>query len=308
MRVLIADDSDVSRRLLARLCESWGYDVVQAADGVEAWQVLQGDDAPMLAILDWVMPKVDGIEVCRRLRATPEGRRVFVYLLTARSSTEDMMAGLEAGANDYIIKPFSHAELEVRLRNGRRMVELHQELVTAREALRTQAMVDALTQLWNRRAFMELAGKELARASRQERSTSALMIDVDHFKKLNDTYGHAAGDEALKEIADRIKDALRTGDHLGRYGGEELVALLPDCGVPGAYAVAERVRRAVRRTALRLQAGDVPVSVSIGAASARHGRLEDLLERADQALYQAKREGRDRAVLSMQAELKDTGS
>ncbi len=310
MRVLIADDSDVSRKLLSRLLEQWGYEPVGCADGEEAWQILSGPDAPKLAILDWVMPRIDGIEVCRRLRETEVGRQVFVYLLTARSKPEDILAGLEAGANDYIIKPFNQAELRVRLRNGRQLVELHDELISAREALRTQAMVDPLTEVWNRRAFMDLAAKALSRAGRIGAPTSALMIDIDHFKRVNDEHGHAAGDVTIRAVADRVKDVLRTGDHLARYGGEEFVVLLPDCRAPGAYAVAERVRRAVQRAPVTFDGGALEVTISVGAATGPESResLEELVSRADGALYAAKNAGRNRTMLAAPIELADTGT
>ncbi|MGE0785379.1 MAG: diguanylate cyclase [Sandaracinaceae bacterium] len=309
MRVLVADDSQVSRKLLGRLLAGWGYDVVPCENGAEAWELLSGPDAPKLAILDWVMPGLDGIEVCRLLREHPSGRHVFVYLVSARSSPEDMLRGLEAGANDYLIKPFNHAELRVRLQNGRRLVELHDELVCAREALRTQAMVDPLTQIWNRRAFLDLAAKEVSRAARASRATSALMIDIDHFKSINDRYGHAAGDRTLTEVAARIKSALRGGDHLARYGGEEFVVLLPDCDARGAYAVAERVRRAIAKSAIETDGHRIPVTASLGAASCPTSvdSLEALLARADAALYAAKRAGRDRSILAAPTPLAETG-
>ena len=309
MRVLIADDSDVSRTLLAHLLGAWGYEVVACADGEAAWAMLQGPDAPPLAIFDWVMPGCDGLELCRRLRRSESGRHVFVYLLSARSSTEDMLTGLEAGANDYLIKPFNRSELRVRLHNGRKMVELHQELVRAREALRAQAMRDPLTQLWNRRAFAEVTGKALRAAARAGRPTSALMIDVDHFKRVNDEHGHAAGDEVLREVARRAAEGLRAGDHLARYGGEELAALLPDCGPGGAFLVAERVRARVRARPIVLGEARLTVTVSVGAACSLDGRepLDALLDRADRALYRAKHAGRDRSALESPLEATGTG-
>ncbi|HJL16599.1 MAG TPA: diguanylate cyclase [Sandaracinaceae bacterium LLY-WYZ-13_1] len=310
MRVLVADDSPVSRKVLQRMLVSWGYDVVPCENGAQAWDALSGDDAPELAILDWVMPEMDGIEVCRRLRAGEEGSHAFVYLLTARTSTEDMLAGLEAGADDYLTKPVNAAELRIRLRNGRRLVQLHRELVAAREALRTQAMIDPLTEVWNRRAFMELAAKELSRSRRSGRPLGLLMIDLDHFKRVNDTYGHPAGDAVLAEAAARIRAALREGDQVARFGGEEMVVLLPDCGPSGAFVAADRVRRELARTPVDFEGQAIRVTASLGVA-ATHGcgeSLDGLLARADQALYEAKRAGRDRTVVAAPADLAKTAS
>lgn len=310
MRILIADDSAVSRTVLERMLVAWGYEVEAYADGNEAWAALQEDDAPRLAILDWVMPGMDGIDVCRKLRDEITDRHTFVYLLTAKTSNEDVLAGLDAGADDYLTKPVSAPELRIRLRNGKRLVELHEELITAREALRTQAMVDPLTQVWNRRAFMDVASKELSRARRSQRSAGLLMIDLDHFKSVNDTHGHPAGDAVLAEAARRIQTVLRDGDQLARFGGEEFVVLLAECNARGAWVAAERVRREVSRAAVQHGAASIPISASIGAAAAPAGSeaLGMLIDRADRALYEAKRAGRNRTVLAAPTALDETGT
>lgn len=303
MRVLVADDSAVSRKVLQRTLAGWGYEAVPCADGREAWEMLQREDAPPIAILDWVMPGLDGIEVCRRLRALPERGHVFVYLLTGRTSVEDMLAGLEAGADDYLTKPLRSAELRIRLRNGRRLVELHAELVRTREVLRAQAMVDPLTQVANRRAFVETAQRELGRAGRAQRPTSVLMLDLDHFKAVNDTYGHAAGDAVLVEVARRLSATLRDADCLGRLGGEEFAVVLPECGLSDALIVAERLRREIARAPIAVPGTRLAVTASIGVASTLAGRdsIVELLDLADGALYQAKAKGRNRCVLARDA-------
>jgi diguanylate cyclase (GGDEF)-like protein len=300
MRILIADDSAVSRKVLERMLTAWGYDVISCKDGDEAWQVLQEPDAPRIAILDWVMPGLDGIDICRRLRDREDERHVFVYLLTARDSSEDMLVALDAGADDYLTKPMCAPELRVRLRNGRRLVELHEELISAREALRTQAMIDPLTQVGNRRAFMDIAIKELARACRSERPLAVVMIDLDHFKAINDTHGHAVGDHVLAQTARRLSSVLRASDHLARCGGEEFVVLLPECDARNAFTVGERLRREVSRRPIETHVGPISVTASVGVAVVRDGSgtLATLLERADKALYRAKRSGRDKTVLS----------
>jgi len=295
MRVLIADDSPVSRKVLRRHLEAWGYEVVEHPDGASALAALEAPDAPALAILDWEMPALAGIEVVRRLRAGGADRPTLVYLLTARASPEDVLAGLAAGVDDYLVKPVDPAELRFRLRNGARLVELHQRLLEAQATLRTQAMTDPLTQVWNRRAFEDVAGQEISRSKRTGRSVGVLMVDLDHFKSINDRHGHAAGDAVLVETARRMVGVLREGDVLGRLGGEEFAILLPECGPAGAYVAAERVRRAIARDPVVHAGRAIPVTASVGLSSARAGRapLDALLESADRALYRAKASGRN---------------
>jgi len=295
MRVLIADDSRVSRRLLRRHLESWGYEVAEHTDGASALAALGEPDAPALAILDWEMPEMNGIEVVRRLRDDGQDRHTLVYLLTSRASPEDVLEGLAAGVDDYLIKPVDPAELRFRLRNGVRLVELHQRLLEAQETLRTQAMTDPLTAVWNRRAFEDVARREISRSKRTGRSVAVLMIDLDHFKQINDRFGHTAGDAVLVETARRMDEVLRDGDVLGRFGGEEFAVLLPECGPAGAYVAGERVRRAVARDPVVHEGIEIPVTASIGVSSARGGRapLATLVDRADRALYRAKGSGRN---------------
>ncbi len=299
MRILLADDSRTSRKYLSRVLEGWGYDVVQCADGREAYLALRAVDAPHLAILDWIMPEMDGIDVCRRIRAEQVQSHTFIYLLTARTSDEDVMAGLEAGADDYLTKPANLAELRVRLRNGARVVQMHLQLMEARETLRTQAMRDPLTGVWNRRAFVDLAGAQLERSRRTASPMAVMMVDLDHFKRVNDRHGHAVGDVVLKEAARRMGEALRRGDELARYGGEEFVVLLPNCNGPGARLVAERVRQRVARGGVDIGGCALPVTASIGVACLRgDDSLESLVGRADEALYRAKRAGRNQISLA----------
>ncbi len=300
MRVLVADDSSSSRALLTNLLSSWGYEVTQCTDGQRAWSLLSRSDAPQLAILDWMMPGLDGLEVCRRLRAAETERHAYVFLVTARSHGDEMLEGLEAGADDYLVKPFEPAQLRVRLRHGERVVQLQRALIDAREALRDQASRDPLTGLMNRRAFDDAAAKELSRAQRAESPMALLMIDLDHFKRVNDTLGHPAGDSVLVETAARLRAVVRESDHVARFGGEEMVVLLPDCAPRDALLVAERVRRAIARAPIGTRAGAVRVTASVGVAVSPQGRegLPSLIARADAALYRAKNTGRDRAVLA----------
>jgi diguanylate cyclase (GGDEF)-like protein len=309
MKILIAEDDNVSRRLLEVTLRKWGYDVVVCPDGVSAWEVLQQPDAPHLAILDWMMPTMDGLEVCRRVRQHTSDSYVYLILLTARSQKEDLITGLEAGADDYLTKPFDAQELRMRLRAGQRILNLLEELIFAREALREQAQRDSLTRLCNRATVLTLLRKELLRAERLHRNgkpapVSVVMLDLDHFKHINDTYGHLAGDAVLREAARRMREAIRPYDCLGRYGGEEFLLVFADCESAGAVALAERLRLAVSQDAMVLAEGQVSITLSAGIATsgATHEALV-LVGAADTALYRAKRNGRNRIEIATTADI-----
>ncbi len=298
MRVLIADDDPAALLLLESVLEDWGYEVTTARDGAEAWDVLRRADSPPLAILDWMMPGLDGVEVCRKVRQEGEAPYVYLILLTGKVRTQDIVQGMEAGADDYVSKPFEEQELKVRLRAGRRIVELH-------ESLRIQATCDALTGIWNRRMILESLARDSARAAREGTSIGVIMADLDHFKRLNDTHGHLAGDAALREASRRMGLALRPYDSLGRYGGEEFLIVLPGCDLPGALAAAERVRHAIAETPVVLPTGTIPITVSLGMATGRgpHLDADGLIRVADEALYRAKRGGRNRVAVAVHSEM-----
>jgi len=299
MRVLIADDSLVMRRLLEVTLAGWGYDVVTAADGAQALQVLQEDNAPPLAILDWIMPIHTGPELCRVVRSLERERYTYILLLTSKSQREDIVEGMGAGADDYVTKPFDQHELEVRVRAGRRILDLQELLMQAKEELRIQATHDSLTGCWNRATVMDILGRELARSKRERTWLGLTMFDLDHFKTINDTYGHPAGDVALKEVVARMNHSIRPYDAIGRYGGEEFLVILPGCDETAMLSQSDRMRTAI--TASPILFGDQPLSVSasFGATSAPPGNdltLKQLIQSADEALYLAKRQGRNRVV------------
>src|SRR6202051_2160130 len=211
MRILIADDSIVSRHLLDATLRRWGYEVVIACDGNEAWRILQAEDAPKIAILDWMMPGMTGPEVCRKVRANVKDKDLYTYilLLSSKSQREDLIEGMESGADDYLTKPFDQHELKVRLRPGTRIIELQQELIAAREALREQATRDCLTHIWNRSSILDILQREMARSSREKRPFGLVLADLDHFKTIHDTYGHFAGAAVLREFVRRMSGSMR---------------------------------------------------------------------------------------------------
>ena len=299
MPVLIAEDNPVFQSMLRSMLTKWGYDPRVAPNGLEAWEAMQLPNAPRLAILDWMMPYMDGVEVCRRIRAVGREPYVYVLLLTARTESHDLVEGMEAGADDYLTKPFNAQELRVRLRAGRRILELQEQLMEAREALRIQATHDALTGLLNRGRVLELLGAEIARSARELRPLSVLMVDLDRFKQVNDTHGHMAGDAVLREAARRMKAATRQYDAPGRYGGEEFLIVLPGCNARDAGAQAERIREAFAAAPFPAGAESLVQTCSIGVSSrdvCAPGDADCLIREADEALYVAKNQGRNRVV------------
>ncbi len=298
MRILIAEDEPVSRLRLERLLGKWGYQVTAVTDGEEAWQALTAEGAPSLAILDWEMPGRDGVDLCRELRQFEDAPYVYILLLTARSELDHLVEAMNAGADDFLSKPFEPHELEVRLRAGKRIVQLQWQLIEAQEALREQAMRDPLTGAWNRRAILAAFERELSRIERRTGDTGlgVVIADLDHFKRVNDTYGHLVGDEVLCEVVQRISQDLRRYDRMGRIGGEEFLILLPECGRREVELTVARLRRLITDPITTTE-GPLSVTLSLGAALVPDGRRTtalQILEAADQALYNAKAQGRNR--------------
>ncbi|NLV40411.1 MAG: diguanylate cyclase [Candidatus Hydrogenedentes bacterium] len=299
MRVLVAEDDPTSRVLLASMLKKWGHEPVCVADGLEAWDVLRQADAPRLVLLDWVMPGLDGPEVCRRLRAVETSDPPFVIMLTGRAEKGDIILGLDAGANDYLSKPYDPDELRARLRVACRMLDLQQGLVEARDALHHLAVHDSLTGVFNRRAILERLEQEVARAAREGGRLFVGMCDLDHFKGINDTLGHQAGDDVLAVFTRRITAKLRVYDSVGRYGGEEFLVITPAGGKPDPRCIYERLRAEVERAPIPTRAGDVSLTVSIGVADGSgKSTVDGLVEAADRALYRAKAQGRNRVILA----------
>ncbi len=297
MKVLVADDSIVSQHLLGATLKKWGYEVVLAGDGTQAWEILQRADAPALAVIDWMMPGLTGLELCKNIREQAREPYIYILLLTSKNLKEDLIQGMDAGADDYIVKPFDQHELNVRLRAGMRLVELQAELLSAREALREQATKDSLTKIWNRSSILENLRGELARSERDAKPVGVILVDLDHFKGINDAFGHFAGDVVLQEATERMRHSIRNYDAIGRYGGEEFLILVPGCDEMSTFAQAERLRSHLAKGQIQLPTTGVTLTASFGCTSAlpgRHTTAEMLVRRADEALYLAKKLGRNR--------------
>lgn len=301
MRVLVADDDQISRKVVKALLSKWGYEVVEAESGTQAWDILQEADSPRLVVMDWMMPGMDGLDICRRLRDAGNRTYHYIILLTSRDSKEDIIGGLNAGADDYITKPFFHQELEVRLRVGGRILKLQKSLEEALELQLYQAQHDPLTDIFNHGEILGVLEREIERSKRENTSLAVIMGDIDHFKKVNDKYGHVAGDAVLAEVAARLKKSIRIYDTVGRYGGEEFLFILPTCSAPEAVNAARRILAVIRDNPINFQDQYIRVTISLGLAVINKGQdigPIDIVQAADAALYQAKQNGRNRLEMA----------
>jgi two-component system, cell cycle response regulator len=296
MRILIADDEPVSLRMLEKTLQRAGYEVTAVRDGRAAIEELCSPEGPRLALLDWMMPEFDGPAVCQEVRRKRGERHVHLVLLTSRNSKQDVVSGLESGADDYLIKPFDPDELKARLHNGLRILQLEDNLVEAREEMLYKATHDSLTSLLNRGTIVELLSHELTRTRRENRCTIAVLGDLDHFKLVNDTYGHMVGDEVLREVARRLLSSVRSYDFVGRYGGEEFLLVLNNCDAMKAFERAEEIRASICQSPIATSQGLLSVTASVGVIASHLRALESVEEflcEVDRALYAAKSAGRN---------------
>ena len=296
MKILLAEDSAVYRHLITGHLNEWGFTFACAHDGQKAWELLSEPDAPRLALLDWVLPGLEGIDLCRRLRARPESYRyTYTILLTSKSKKHEMLEAMDAGADDFLVKPFDPAELKARLLVGQRIVDLQEKLVSANSALHFAASHDFLTGVWNRGSIVTFLQRELSRGRRDTTVVGIILADVDHFKRVNDELGHETGDCVLQEIAKRLSGTLRDYDGVGRYGGEEFLIVMPGCDLATIDRRANAIRASIASRPVLTALGSTTVTVSMGIAVAEFPtNAAALLRRADVALYQAKRNGRNR--------------
>jgi two-component system cell cycle response regulator len=298
VKVLIADDDPVSRRLLQVTLANSGYEILTAIDGGEALSALEEKDSPRLVILDWIMPQFDGVDVCRAIRTRALEPYTYIILLTVKGEQKEIIEGLEAGADDYITKPFDLLELKARLRAGRRILDLQDQLVASREQMRFEASHDIQTGLLNHSAILENLRKEVLRARRERTDLGVILVDLDHFKSVNDKFGHMAGDTVLREVARRLRSGMRPYDYIGRYGGEEFVVLAPGCNLENTRALAERLRASIAGEPISDAAISVAVTASLGVSEAVDSRTADeILKATDEALYAAKALGRNRVAV-----------
>ena len=301
-RALVVEDNAASRKMLEKLLQKAGYEVTTAADGSQGLELHDKGLFPIV-ITDWMLPEMDGLEFCRRLRARNDENYVYVIILTARDSKNDIITGLEAGADDYLVKPVHPAELIARLNTARRIIFLERSLRKRNEEIARLSITDPLTRIYNRGYFNKQLPAEIKRAVRHGRSLSLVMCDIDHFKLVNDRYGHQAGDEVLIRFADCLQKLIRESvDWVARYGGEEFVTVLPETDLQGACRAAERYRKKVDEMVVSLEDERITLTASFGVAvmdprkNPSSATMHNLVSVADACLYQAKQEGRNRVV------------
>jgi len=292
VKVLIAEDDPVGRRLLEAFLQEWGYEVRVTSDGREAWGVLQEPEAPNLIISDWMMPDMDGSELCKKIRAMNRTDYIYFIILTGKGKKEDVIEGLQSGADDFIIKPFDQDELKYRVKIGERIIKLEQHV-------QQLARTDHLTGVLNRRAFMERMDPELERVRREKVPASLILADIDYFKNINDTYGHQVGDLVLQQLAGQLKNLSRPYDLVARYGGEEFIMWFPGADSHNSRSMGERIRCSLAEMKFKLpdSSQTIQVTASFGTATFQEEleeNVDTLIKRADEALYRAKKDGRNR--------------
>ena len=297
MKILIADDEPTSLMMMGRMLRQSGYEVSTACNGTEVVEEVLDANGPRLLLLDWMMPELSGPEVCQAIRTEARNSYVYIILLTARDTKDDLVRGLEAGADDYLTKPCHPDELRARLRTGQRVLHLEDRLIEARNQMQTRATYDALTSLLNRGAILERLAARVSHPPPQP--CAVILCDVDHFKSVNDTHGHPVGDEVLREVAQRLQRLAGNADAAGRYGGEEFLLVLDHCAQDHVQQRAEEVCAAIRSTPIQTSAGPLSITISAGGMTIDHTATSanQVLQQVDLLLYQAKRAGRNRAVV-----------
>lgn len=298
--ILLAEDDEISRRLTEKILLTAGLKVTWAENGLEAFKLFKKQFFPIV-LSDWMMPEMDGLELCQAIRSTPTSGYVYIIILTARDTKDDIIAGLEAGADDYLAKPFNPGELNARIKTGIRILRLERSLKQANEKIKKLSVTDPLTGCYNKGYLNERLPKEIKYALRYKHSLSLIICDIDHFKEVNDTFGHQAGDEVLKQFTHCIQKSFREKiDWLARYGGEEFILVLPETDVNGAGVLAERLRKKITQLKMTIDNKKIAISASFGVTGFSHPETaltistETMIAKADNLLYQAKKEGRNK--------------
>ncbi|MGC9054063.1 MAG: GGDEF domain-containing response regulator [Candidatus Hydrogenedens sp.] len=299
IKILVAEDDFISRLMLVSAIRKWGYEPIEVSDGKSALEILQDKSPPLLAILDWVMPEMDGIDVVRTVRANKEEVITYIIMLTTKTEKEEVIEGLEAGADDYIRKPFDADELWARIRVGLRTATLQKDLMETQKALEYEAIHDPLTGCLNRRGILERLNEELERSQRTGEQFCVAMCDLDHFKKINDTYGHQTGDDVLKGFVHIIRSQLRPYDQIGRLGGEEFLIIIPNITESYAQITLERLNTIVQSTEMVTATGKIKITVSIGGIIVNQKtNIDNVIKYVDEALYLAKEKGRNQVCFN----------
>jgi diguanylate cyclase (GGDEF)-like protein len=297
MKMLVAEDDPVSLRRLQAYLAEWGYEVTSVTDGQEALEILQAPDSPRLAILNWVLPGMNGIDVCREIRKRARRPYTYILILTAKIKKEALVEAWPSGADDYLAKPLNPHELRARLRTGRRTLDLRSQLLSAYRLIQTKMTVDPLTRVWSRNVILDILKRQLILSSHSDSPMGLMFVNIDHLKNINGTFGPFAGDTILREVVRRIRVALRPPDSIGRSKADEFVIVLPGCDAPTAATLAEKFRTRVDRRAFDTSEGMVPVTVSLGVVVAPAKRALDLnvvWRLAAEAVARAKANGRNR--------------
>ncbi|WP_028024324.1 GGDEF domain-containing response regulator [Enterovibrio calviensis] len=299
---LVADDDKATAKLVEVLLNKWGIKTVVAHDGLEALEVMMQPKPPSLLLFDWEMPGYSGIELCEKIRQIDTTNPPYIIICTARDATESIVHGLNKGANDYVSKPFNTQVLKARVEVGTRTLELQSRLVDAMVRLDHFASFDELTGLLNRRALFERIHEDFSRAHRAKDNLCFVVCDIDWFKRINDKYGHPAGDAVLRQLGDLLTQQLRPYDRLGRIGGEEFLLLFSVTTIDSAVKVLERIKLAIEKHDFVYEDTHIAATMSFGATFIEAGeqiaRVESYFKRADEALYRSKELGRNCVTFS----------
>lgn len=305
-KILVAAGDPVTRHVFNSTLRKWHYDVVLAENGLEAWEALQQEGAPPLAILDWIMPSMNGVDICREVRRREQSAYTYILLLTEKERKQEILTGMEFDADDYLNKPFNPQELQMRLRAGHRMLDLHRELLTARKALRSQSVRETLTGVWNRHAIMNALNEELERAKRERSAVGIILAALDHLARIDESYGYLTGDAVLRTIGECLRRSIRPYDSVGRYERDTFLLIAPGCNLSGVVTMAERLRLTIQTVNVPACEDHLSFTVSLGVGSTHVApTLEPdvLMAMVESALERARQSGFNRVEIAASSDL-----